>query len=60
MDYFLTDDQKSIVETAREIAQKKIKPVREHYDNTEEYPWPIIEEMRKADLFGVYFSEQYG
>ena len=48
MNYFLTEEQVAIVETAREIAQKKIKPVREHYDNTEEYPWPIVEEVKKA------------
>src|ERR1700704_5704706 len=60
MDYGLTEDQVAIQETAREIAQKKIKPVREHYDQTEEYPWEIVEEMRKADLFGVYIPEEYG
>lgn len=60
MDYFLTEEQEAIVETAREIAQKKIKPVREHYDKTEEYPWPITEELRKADLYGVYLPTQYG
>ncbi|OGR82148.1 MAG: acyl-CoA dehydrogenase [Elusimicrobia bacterium RIFCSPHIGHO2_01_FULL_64_10] len=60
MDYFLTEEQQAIVDTAREIAQKKIKPVREHYDVTEEYPWPIVEEMRKADLFGVYLPSAYG
>ena len=60
MNYFLTEEQQAIVETAREIAQKKIKPVREHYDKTEEYPWPIVEELRKADLFGVYFHSNYG
>ena len=60
MDYFLTDDQLAIQETARAIAQKKIKPVREHYDETEKYPWEIVEEMRKADLFGVYLPQEYG
>jgi alkylation response protein AidB-like acyl-CoA dehydrogenase len=60
MDYELTEDQQAIVETAREIAQKKIKKVREHYDRTEEYPWEIIEEIRKADLFAVYIPQEYG
>jgi len=60
MNYFLTEEQEAIVETARDIAQKKIKPVREHYDRAEEYPWPIVEELRKADLFGVYFHPNYG
>jgi len=60
MDYELTEEQLAIVETAREIAQKKIKKVREHYDKTEEYPWEIVEELRKADLFGVYIPTEYG
>lgn len=60
MDYGLTEDQLAIQETAREIAQKKIKKVREHYDETEQFPWEIVEEMRKADLFGVYIPQEYG
>src|SRR5712691_3870194 len=60
MDYSFTEEQQAIVETAREIAQKKIKPVREHYDETEKYPWEIVEELRKADLFGVYIPQEYG
>ena len=60
MDYGLTENQVAIQETAREIAQKKIKPVREHYDETEKYPWEIVEELRKADLFGVYIPQEYG
>src|SRR3954467_7793803 len=60
MHYDLTEEQQAIVETARAIAQKKIKKVREHYDKTEEYPWEIVEELRKADLFGVYIPEAYG
>ncbi len=60
MDYDLTEEQQAIVETARSIAQNKIKQVRAHYDQTEEYPWEVIEEMRKADLFGVYIPTEYG
>ena len=60
MDYELTEEQQAIVETARDIAQQKIKKVREHYDKTEEYPWEIVEELRKADLFGVYIPTEYG
>jgi len=60
MDYGLTETQQEIVDLSYRIAVEKMKPVREHYDNTEEYPWPIIEEFRKADLFGVYLPEKYG
>src|SRR5579864_8575240 len=60
MDYDLTDTQKEIVNISRGIAQKKIKPVREHYDKSEEFAWPIVEEFRKADLFGLYIPDKYG
>ena len=60
MDYDLTEIQQEIVKTSREVAQKKIKPVREHYDKSEEFAWPIVEEFRKADLFGLYIPEKYG
>ena len=60
MDYELTETQREIAALSREIAVRKIKPVREHYDVTEEFPWPIVEELRKADLFGVYLPEAYG
>ncbi|OGS18117.1 MAG: acyl-CoA dehydrogenase [Elusimicrobia bacterium RIFOXYA2_FULL_50_26] len=60
MEYFLTEEQQMIVDLARKIAQEKIKPVREHYDETEEFPWPIVEELAKADLCGVYIPQEYG
>ncbi|MFQ3675233.1 MAG: acyl-CoA dehydrogenase family protein [Endomicrobiia bacterium] len=60
MEYFLTEEQKMIVELARKIAVEKIKPVREHYDETEEFPWPIVEELGKSDLSGVYIPAEYG
>lgn len=60
MDYQLTEEQRTIVQLAREIAQKKVKPVRESYDQSEKFPWEVIEEFRKADLFGVYLPQEYG
>lgn len=60
MNYFLTEEQQAIVETAREIAQKKIKPVREHCDAEEKFSWEAVEALRAADLFGVYIHPNYG
>ncbi len=57
MDYQLTETQQTIVQLCREIAEKKIKPVREMHDEKESFPWEVIEEFRKADLFGVYLPE---
>jgi alkylation response protein AidB-like acyl-CoA dehydrogenase len=60
MEYGLTETQQEISALAYQLGVQKIKPVREKYDETEEFPWPVVEEMRKADLFGVYLPEAYG
>ncbi|MFH1283198.1 MAG: acyl-CoA dehydrogenase family protein [bacterium] len=60
MNYFLSEEQMAIVDIARQVAQTKIKPVREHYDEAEEFPWPIVEELSKADLCGLYIPQEYG
>jgi alkylation response protein AidB-like acyl-CoA dehydrogenase len=59
MNWFLTDEQKMIVETAREIAQKKILPVREKYDHEGIFPWDVVKAMAEADLCGLYIPAEY-
>ncbi len=60
MNYFLTEEQQMIVDTARELAQKKILPVREHYDRDGIFPWDVVKAMGEADLCGLYIPEAYG
>jgi alkylation response protein AidB-like acyl-CoA dehydrogenase len=60
MDYFLTDEQKMIRDLAREIAEKKVKPVRAELDEKGEYPAEIVRELVKADLAGLWIPEEYG
>jgi alkylation response protein AidB-like acyl-CoA dehydrogenase len=60
MNWFLTDEQKMIVETAREIAQKKILPVREKYDHEGIFPWDVVKACAAADLCGLYIPAEYG
>lgn len=55
-----TEEQLMIKDLAHKIAEKKIIPVREHYDRTGEFPWEIVEELRASDLFGVFIPEEYG
>ncbi len=60
MDYLLTEQQTMIRDLARRIAQEKIKPVAAHYDETEEFAWPIMKVLAESDLFGIYLPEAYG
>jgi alkylation response protein AidB-like acyl-CoA dehydrogenase len=60
MDYGLTEQQVMIKELCRQIAEEKMKPVREHYDETGEFPWEIVKAFIEADLFGILVPEEYG
>jgi len=60
MDYGFTDEQKEIVELTSKIAREKILPVRAELDETEEFPWEIINVLADAGLFGIYIPEEYG
>jgi butyryl-CoA dehydrogenase len=60
MDYFLTEDQKSVQKLARKIAEDKIVPVRAELDETGEFPWAIMKNCAEAGLFGVSIPEAYG
>jgi len=60
MNYFLTEEQEMIRETAREIAEKKIKPVALEFDEKNEFPWEIQKIIADAGLCGTYIPEEYG
>jgi len=59
LEYFFTEQQKMIKETARQITEERIKPVRAELDEKEQFPWEIIKEIAKADLFRVFIPEEY-
>jgi len=60
VNYFLTDEEQMILETSRELAVKKVKPIREHYDAEGIFPWDIVKEMSSLGLCGLYIPEEYG
>src|SRR5512133_1274531 len=59
MDYFFTEEQQFMKDVAREISEKKIRPVRAEYDETGEFPWPVVEAIAEADLFRVFIDDKY-
>jgi butyryl-CoA dehydrogenase len=59
MDHLLTEEQRSIRDLARTIATEKIKPVRARYDADNVFPWDIVAELGKLDLFRVFVPAAY-
>ncbi len=60
MDYFLTEEQEMIRDLCRQIAEERIKPVRDELDEKEEFPREIMKALAQADLFGLIIPEEYG
>ncbi|MFC2010525.1 acyl-CoA dehydrogenase family protein [Chloroflexota bacterium] len=59
MEYFLTDEQKTIRDLARRIAEERILPVRAELDEKEEFPWDIMKDLADSDMFRVFIPEEY-
>ena len=55
-----TDEQKAITEMVRQFVDEQILPKAEYYDHEDEFPEPIVEQMKELGLFGVTIPEEYG
>ncbi len=38
-----------------EFAEKEIRPVAAHYDESEEFPWPVLKKAAEVGLYGMEF-----
>jgi butyryl-CoA dehydrogenase len=59
MEYFLTEEQKTLRSLARRIAEEKILPVRAELDEREEFPWTIMKDLADADMFRIFVPQEY-
>jgi alkylation response protein AidB-like acyl-CoA dehydrogenase len=55
-----TDEQKAITDMVRQFVDEQIIPNAEHYDHEDEFPEPIVAQMRELGLFGVTIPEEHG
>jgi acyl-CoA dehydrogenase len=61
LDFTLTREQEEIRQLAHEFAEKEIRPVAAHYDETEEFPWPVLKKAHQVGLTPVAsMPEAYG
>src|SRR3712207_9459172 len=44
----------------RQFVDEQIIPQAEHYDAADEFPAPIVDQMKELGLFGVTIPEEYG
>ena len=60
MDFQLTPSELEVQKLARDFAQNKIAPVAMKYDETQEFPMEIANELGEMGFLGIIFPEEYG
>ncbi len=60
LNFELSSEQKMLRDMAHDFAENEIKPVAAHYDENDEYPWPVIQKAQELGLFSVNIPEEYG
>jgi alkylation response protein AidB-like acyl-CoA dehydrogenase len=58
--FYLTDEQRMVMELARTLAREKIAPVAAHHDETETYPEDVMRLLAQQGLMGIWVPEAYG
>lgn len=53
MDFSLSEEHLELQKWAHEFAEKEIRPVAAHYDETEEFPWPVLKKAAEAGLYSI-------
>jgi alkylation response protein AidB-like acyl-CoA dehydrogenase len=66
-DLTLTDEQVSARDWAQEFARKEMREAtvdgvaaHRHYDEVEEFPWPIVEKAAEVGLYGLDYYTMAG
>jgi alkylation response protein AidB-like acyl-CoA dehydrogenase len=54
------DDEQAFVDAIETWAEKELRPVAKKFDNADEYPHHIVEQMKELGLFGATISPEYG
>ena len=61
LDFSMAPEQEAIRQLAHEFAEKEIRPVAAHHDETEEFPWEVVKKAQKLGLTpAAFLPEAYG
>ncbi len=52
--------QPEVVAAVRQWVEREVYPVASDYEHADEYPEPLVEDMKRMGLFGVTIPEEYG
>jgi alkylation response protein AidB-like acyl-CoA dehydrogenase len=53
-------ERQEIVASVRAWVEREVYPVASEYEHADEFPAPLVEDMKQMGLFGVTIPEEYG
>jgi butyryl-CoA dehydrogenase len=60
MDYFISSEQRKLVEIAESIAKEKILPHRKVFDKEDKFPREVMQELARTGMFRIFIPKEYG
>ena len=60
MTFELNEEQKMFQQSIRELAKNEVEPMAMEIDAQGEFPWDMVELLKKNDILGLPFDEEYG
>ena len=54
------NDEQAFVDAVEAWVEKELRPVARKYDQADEYPHEIVEQMKELGLFGATIGQEYG
>jgi alkylation response protein AidB-like acyl-CoA dehydrogenase len=60
LDFRFSEEQESIRRTVREFAESRIRPKIMEYDESQQFPMPLMKELGEMGMLGILVPEAYG
>jgi alkylation response protein AidB-like acyl-CoA dehydrogenase len=54
------DEEAQVLETIERWVEKEVRPIARKFDQADEYPAELVEQMKELGLFGATIGQQYG
>ncbi len=54
------DDERAILDSIGNWVEKKVRPVAQQFDQADEYPHALVEQMKELGLFGATIGQAHG
>jgi alkylation response protein AidB-like acyl-CoA dehydrogenase len=58
--HWTADDERAILDSISNWVAKEVRPVAQKFDQADEYPHALVEQMKELGLFGATISPEYG